>query len=461
MIQDFDQTVAKLVEGNGIPAGDTFVPRLCDTLFTFAKETLRDLHLPEWRNQFHGGLNAGYILGLLGLSSEAVKFLDKGIRIRQANRDQYSESESSVLEFVVTALEEFGVDQQIVDKYRLELKLAQEKEIEKPEDLRRQIIHIEADLECATGDLDQTNSQGRRQQGLLYHRLGDHERAIASFNRSMEEDKRDWRKETSIKNLLSIVDSHLAMGNREAAVDIFMGLVRALGPTEIEMGSQLPELFTDNFTTFHPYFEKLGLEDSITSVAQYAAARLKTIKPKEHRDRSEICKLTEILTVYYVGKGEYQRASDIFDAGREHLEYKHHLSRRKQAEFALRAGDTEKAKQLIAQDDAEKDSMASDRDEKIFELANLYLQLGNITYALDRLDGYCQRYKQCLVSGSYGSVFDTRRSQIEIMKGAIGKDYLQKVRDHMKGRADLQIGGDIKFLDVSKVKRQEVADQED
>jgi tetratricopeptide (TPR) repeat protein len=453
MIQDFNTSVKKLVDGNGVPAGDTFVPRLCETLFSFAMETVRDLRLPEWRSQFHGGLNAGYILGLLGESTKCVEFLDKSLRIHQENRGEYCESEATVLKFIVTSLQDFGIEQPIVDQYKRELEVAREKEKEKPQDLARRIAHIEADLECAEGDLDQAYSHGRREQGLLYQRLGDHEKALEKFRHSIAEDRQDRRSETTIKNSLAIVDSYLAMDNREEALKVFAELMRTLGPLDLKLGSQLPELFTSHFSVLHPYFEKLGIEESMVTVAQYAAARLKTIVPKKHRDRSEICELSKILAVYYVSRGDYQKASDIFDAGREQLEYKHHLSRSEQAEFALRAGNPDKARELITQDDAEKDSMGMDRDEKVLELASLELQMGNISGALYRLDGYCDRHKRCLGSGSYSTVFEARRAQVDIMKGAIGKDYVQKVRDHLKGRSDLRLLTGIKFLEASKVKK--------
>jgi len=61
---------------------------------------------------------------------------------------EIDESRSAVLEFMVETLNEFGVDQAVVSLYRTLLEHAKKQEIDKPEDLRRKIVHIEADMEC-------------------------------------------------------------------------------------------------------------------------------------------------------------------------------------------------------------------------------------------------------------------------------------------------------------------------
>ena len=443
MIQDLETTIEKLGQGEKSP--DVFIPRVYDTVVKYASEVARDLKQTEWRSQFQGGLHAGYVLCLMGETEKGVEFLDKSLQIHQTNMGQYDESRSSLLQFVVDTMEEFGIDQSIVSQYRTMLTEAQDKETDKPEDLRRKIVHIEADMECAVGDLDASYSHGRREQGLLYQKLGEHESAIEHFERSMQEDRRDWRSETSIKNKLSIVDSYLAMEDHASAVESFMGLMKQLVPNELKPGDEIPDLFTGNFSQFYPYFERLGIIDSMESIAGYAKARLEQIEPKEHRDRREICKLSEILALYHTGRGEYQEASDIFDAGREQLEYKHHLSRRDQAEFALRAGNPDKARQLVVEDEAEKDNFGMD-DGKTVELVNLYIQLGDVGTALDRLDVSCEHHKACLVSGSYGGIFDTRQTQIQILKAVIGDDYVQRTREYAHGRSDLFPDNGLKFL---------------
>lgn len=450
MMQDFNTTVGRLIEAGGVPGGEAFVPRMCDTLYVFGVETGRDMKLPDWRCQLQGGLNAGYILALLGHSEEAVAILGRSLRIHREFKGPYSERESEVLEFLVSTLKKFGVAEEIIGGFARELEAAKEREKEHPRDIRRKILHIDADLECAEGDLDIILSHGRREQGLLYQRLGDHDAAIRSFRLSIEEDPRDWRKETTLKNTLSIIDSKLSLGSKEAALAEFLKLLKALGPTKIERGEKLPDLFIDNFQMLHPYFAKVGLEGSLASIAEYAAARLAALKPKDHWERQEVCKLTEILAVHYVSQGDYRRASEVFDAGRKHLEYKHHLSRIDQAEYALRAGDPDKARELIAQDDLDRSALGMEREERAYERASLELQMGDFASALDRLDGHCKRYKASLVSGSYEEVFTARRAEIDIMRGVIGQDYLQKVREHLKSGPEFRLWGDIKMLEAPR-----------
>lgn len=456
MLQDLDVTIEKLGEiREEVQNGDIFVPRVYDTVLKYASEVIRDLKETEWRNQFQGGLNAGYILCLTGEMEKGVDFLEKSLQIHQANMGEYDKPRSSVLEFVVETLQEFDAEQTVVDRYKSRLKEAQEQETDKPEDLRRKIVHIEADMECATGDLDELYSHGRREEGLLYQRLGEHEKAIEHFQKSMEEDKRDWNKETSIKNRLSIVDSYLATGNNTDAVEEFMGLMRLLGPDELKLGDKIPVLFTDNFSEFAPYFKRLGIEENLEEVAKYARARLDNLKksvkppskkedPKEHWERVEASDLSEILASHYAARGKYQEALNIFNEG-EDLPYKNHLSRREHAEFAIRAGNEEKARQLIKGDETEKGLYGRDDDE-IFELVNLHLQLGDVDTALDRLDSYCEIHKRCLVSGTYSSIFETRQTQIAILKAVIGDDCIQKTREYARKRDDLFPKNDLKFL---------------
>lgn len=432
MIQEFNQTVAKLASGEGFADGETFVPRLGETLRIFAGETLDALQVPKWRCQFNGLLNAGYILAILGYSAKAVTVLDQSIRIHNDNREKHDAHASTILQFAVTALSEVGVAPQIVDKYRHDLTAALQREAQSPKKIQRAIAHIEADLECATGRLNEIYPALRREQGLLYQRLGDHRMAIKLFEKALQDYPRDRRLETTVKNSLSIVDSHLQMGAKELAQDIFIGLVKRLGLEDMQQGSKLPELFTDWFTVLHPYFAKLDLTDSLQTVAACAAARLPELDAKKNREKNELKTLTEILALCLVDRGEYQKASDIFDAGRARLKYGYQLSRRKQAKMAFYAGNREKVLKLIAYDDKDRREIGPSAEVKQFELANLELLLGELPRALDRLDKYCARQKRKSFPGNCDSIFEARRSQINIMKGAIGKAYLQKVRDHVK-----------------------------
>jgi tetratricopeptide (TPR) repeat protein len=445
--QEFNKTVVELASGDGIAGGETFVPRLSETLRTFAGETLDALQVPKWRCQFHGRLNAGYILAILGHSAKAVEVLDQSIQIHHDNREKYDAEESTILQFVVTVLSEVGAAPQIVDPYRHELTAALQKEAQSPEDIQRAIAHIEADLECATGSLDEIYPALRRNQGLLYQRLGNHEKAIELFQKALQDFPRDFLMETTVKNSLSIVDSHLEIGAKELAKDIFIGLVKRLGLENIQLGSKLPESFTDWFTVLHPYFAKLDLTDSLQLVAECAAARLPHLATKKDRYERELRTLTEILALYFVDQGEYQKASDIVDAARAQLEYGHNLSRRKQAKMALYAGNLEKVRTLIADDDKDRDEIGFSGEVKTFELANLELLLGDLARALDRLDNYCAHQKRQSYPNNCDSIFEARRSQIDIMKGAIGKAYLQKVRDHVKQGPPISLPDAIQSLD--------------
>lgn len=466
MLQNTNTTLRKLqerkVEGNDV---EPYVQRLDETVREYGVEVVRDLKENDWRCQFNGGLSAGYLLCIIGEFDKGIGFLERSLQIHQANKDQYSQSESSALEFVVGTLEEFGANPQTIEQYRSRLAEAKTREEEKPEDLRRKIVHLEADLECATGDLDQIYSHGRREQGLLYQKLGEHKKAIEYFKIAIKEDKRDFRGDATIPNRLSIVDSYVALGDRDSAVSEFMVLMKALIPNEINEGDEIPDLFRSNFEKFYPYFEKLGIVENLETITRYSRARIEKLKgmiktpspkedPKEHWKRSELAKLTEIVGLYNVGRGEYQQASDVFDEGREFLEYKHHLSRREQAEFAIRAGNPAKALELIKEDEKDEHSGSSAFDNKDDELENLYLQLGDFDSAFGVLEKQANRFKGSLVSGSFDHLYQIRREQIGILKAAIGDDYVQRLREHARGRAVLLPEDDLKFIPLEKVKKE-------
>ena len=463
MLQELNDTIKQLQERTTeSQAGDLFIPKFYETIVKYGSEVIRDLKEEDWQCQFNGGLSAGYLFCIMGESGKGIDFFDKSLQMHEENKSKYSDPESSILEFIVNSLEEFGADKQLVTLYKSRLVEAREKEEEKPEELRRKIIHIEADMECAVGDLDASYKQGRREQGLLYQKLGEHEKAIKHFQISLDEDRRDWRRETSIKNKLLIVDSYLALNDRNSAVKEFMALMNILIPEEIKEGEPIPELFTENFPEFYPYFGRLGID--FETIARYSKARLESLKglikppaedekPEEHWKRSELCDLLEILALYHVNKGEFQQASDIFDEGRKYLEYKNHLSMKEQAEFAIRAGNPKKALELIKEEEAERGDGPFHDDERTDELTNLYLQLGDFESALGKLEEECDRFKGCLVSGSYEHLYRIRRTQIEIFKAAIGKDYVQKLREYAKGKSDLFPKKNLKFLPKKKDKQ--------
>lgn len=450
MLQDLDTTIKKLGEISMDRSIEADVIKLHDIIIKYSSEVARDLKDAEWRSQFEGGLNVGYILCLIGETEKGVDFLEKCLQVYQANMGEYDEPSSSILQFIVETIEEFEVDSEIVKRYQQKLRQAQDSEAEKPEDIRRKIVHIEADLECAIGDIDQAYSQGRREQGLLYNKLEEYDKATEHFRMAIAEDRRDWRNETTIKNKLAIVDSYFALGDTASAIEEFIGLMKILVPDEIEVGEKMPELFTENLDKFFPYFEKLRLNDQLEKIITYARARLDKVQLSgDKRAWVEIPDLTEIMTSYHVGREEYQEASDIMDKGREKIEYKHHISWREQAEYAIRAENREKALELIKADEAYKDSSRFN-DNKEFELVNLYLQLGEVESALAILDGYCEQYKASLLSGSYGNVFETRRTQIAILKAVIGKDYFHRIRKYAHTKSDIFAENGVKSLPKQK-----------
>ena len=184
---------------------------------------------------------------------------------------------------------------------------------------------------------------------------------------------------------------------------------------------------------FLPYLPRLELGDALATMADLARARLAVIDEQAgHWERMEICHLTELLGAYHVGRQEYREASEVYDAGRARLEYKDHLSRVEQAEFALRGGQPEKAAALMAEDDAEGGRRSSlDGRTPVLDRANVELQLGQISAALDRLDHECARTRRSLVSGSFASILELRRVQVSILRRVIGAEAVNRLRDSL------------------------------
>ncbi|MBR9704754.1 hypothetical protein GOV12_05040, partial [Candidatus Pacearchaeota archaeon] len=239
----------------------------------------------------------------------------------------------------------------------------------------------------------------------------------------------------------------------------FLGLMENLVPEDLQVGDQIPDTFTGSFSKFKPYFTRLGIEDNLERVEQYVRARLDNLNElvktptegedhKEHWKRSEICTLTRILAEFNVDRREYQEAVDLFDTERENLEYKHHLSWRDQTEFAIRAGNLDKAKQLMTVSIMNK-GHTTVHDNFDDEMANLFLQIGGVNATLDVYEEKIKRFKGCLVSGSYRSLYNIRNQQIEILGSAIGNDFVDQLRDYARDKKALLNGG-MKLLPVKK-----------
>lgn len=444
MIQNLETTIQELGKRRDtLENSERFVPILYDVVLKYGEEVIRDLKRLEWQSQYDGGLNAGYIYCLLGDFEKGIDLFDWAIKVHEENHSKYGDSNEDVLNFVVGSLTESKAETNVLDHYKELLGSAVAEQYEDCEELRKKIVFLEADMECATDDIDAAYSRGRREQGLLYQKLGEFDKAIDHFEVAIKEDRRDWRNETSIKNTLSIVDSYYSLDENQSGANRFLGLMSNIFPEDFKEGDKLPEVFTDNFNKFKPYFKHPELENNLEKIEEYVQARLENlysiVKPKtckrespdEHWKRREVANLTEILAGFYIEREEYGKADELYDKGREKLEYKHHLCFREQAEFAIRTGNPKKAKKLINRSKKE-DKHHGPGDNHIEEFVSLYLQLDDVDSALKVYNDCCKKYKESLVSGSYGHIFDLRQDQISILKSVIGPDYVEQLRSHAK-----------------------------
>lgn len=435
------------------------IARLNQTLRLYGEEIAHDIKDSQWQSVYQSGLHAGYLHCLLGNTQQGLEMLQKSFALHDSkadyNRDNFL-AESLV--FILETMDKFGlVEDRSVYQERLDSIRRREKESQSESALRRKIVHLEADMECATGDLDHAYSNGRRKQGLLYQKLGEYDKAIEHFQRAIQEDRRDWGCETSIKNRLSIVDSYLALGQRDNAVKEFIGLMSNLVPDEIKEGDEIPDSFTENFSKFKSYFERLGIEDKSH---EYARVRLDRIKPdlkSVERVSGEVRQLSEILLYHYEANEQWNKAIELIDEVEEAtqvLEYPVSFSTDRRSQYHINAGRIEEARRLLDGESREEMFSFARDGRGVMEMTSQYLQIGDVDSALDLLDVYCKNDRR---SSLWMDAIETRVMQIEILGKLIGDDYVQRLREYVRGRTDLLPKNNLKFLPLEKIKKDKKA----
>jgi len=152
------------------------------------------------------------------------------------------------------------------------------------------------------------------------------------------------------KNKLSIVDSYLALGQKDEAAKEFMGLMNNLVPKEIKEGDEIPDDFTSNFKKFKSYFGRLGIEDKS---AEYARARLDKMKPNLKsikRASGEVRQLSEILLNHYEDNEQWNKAIELMSEVEEAtkvLDYPEKYSTHRKVPYHINKGDIAEAKKLL------------------------------------------------------------------------------------------------------------------
>lgn len=440
MIQEWEDTI-KGLEGKVEVDREILFSKLHDILRSYGEEISRDFREKSPSGVANAGLEAGYVLCLLGDVERATAMFDKSLGLYAKNLDGYCGDMQKKLKFVIEALTEFELDSASYQKRLTEL---QNKKKEDEVDLRTQIIHIEADMECNVGDLDDIYANGRRRQAELFEKLGERELAIKYFAIANTFEKGN-RKEDYIQNQLSIVDCYLDMDQIETARSTFMSLVNSLVP-EIKPGEELPDEFTDNFDKIHPFFEKLGLLDHLDKAAEYAYARLEEIDPKKKSSR-ELRSIRKLTILYHEGREEYEKIIDIIartdELGKD-IEYFGTVGKRKQAQYHIKLDQFAEAERLIEEDQKKEPTFRS--GDEPYDWANLYLQMGMVDKAIDIIGNDSEHHKRCLVSGSYSHVFEGRRAQIEIIRAVLGKGYYHGFRNYAQDKNGIHIENNVKLL---------------
>lgn len=417
MIQDLGITIEKLERSS-----TDYSERLQDTIKAYASEIDRDLHRDDWKSHVEGSLSAGFLSCLLGDKENGLNFFERSVLVHAENMNEYSRPISTILQYIVDSLKE--LEHTVSNRYaHYEERLSHAKESEEvsKENLRLKIVHIEADMECRTDDLDEAYASGKRQQAELYLQLGEFEKAIDHYNESISHWE-GFRLDNFINNSLSIADTYLKLEDLDNSRETFLKLLEKLAPDQLELGDKLPEFLTDNIAKLSPLFYRVELEESLSQIAEYAEARLEVLSEmdlQKNKYCQELKSLMHVLVTYNVAEQRYQEVSgkidQIVELGK-HFDYPPQFSRIKQAEFLLRAGDFQRARELM--DGVKIDGKPFEGDS--YHIANVYLQLGDVKEALDTIDDHCTSCRK--YQGPHGSVFYARRMQLKILRKVMGGD---------------------------------------
>src|SRR4030042_4443284 len=437
-----------------------YLDRLNQTIKLYGEEITQGIRDNQWQSVYRSGLHAGHLYCLLGRTQQGLEMLQKSFALHDSmadyNRDEFL-AESLV--FILQTMDKFGLTEGRNNyQERLDAIQQKKKQSESDQSLRKKVVHLESDLECETGDLDASYAHGRREQGLLYQKLGEYDKAIEHFQRAIQEDRRDWRSETSIKNRLSIVDSYLAMDKREEALKEFLTLMGHWVQSDINMGDEISDEFTSNFSQFKPYFKRLGIDDKSH---EYARARLDKIKPdlkSVKRASGEVRQLTEILLHHYDITQQWNNAlllmSEVEEATKV-LDYPEKFSNQRKSQYHINTERVDEARELLdSQSRADLFSFARNGEHSVMEMTRQYFQIGEPDKALDLLDVYAKNDRR---SSLWMNAIETRVMQIDILGRLIGTDYIQRLREGTSGNSDLFQNNPVKYLTSDKMKKEKKA----
>ncbi len=442
------------------PIGNKAVTELARRVSQLGEECMVDWKKKEFWD-LGTFLPTGYFLCLIGEVEKGEKIFQRGLEYEQkkerrereeGDRDYATEIRLENIGYIIETLEETSGSRDKIEAYKEESASLKRKLEGDPKTLRKRIIHIEADIECMTQHLD--DSGCRHAQGELCQKLGLHEKAIDYFKRAIGRGPRRLKFEELVRNKLDIIDSYLALRDKDSASGEFIDLLVQALPEDVNEGEKIPGSFLGNFRAFLPYYDNLGMADNLASVRKYFYSRFEALKkeikkhtpnekPEEHWKRTEMSDVTEILADLHCRENEFRTACDLYDEGRKFLEYKHHLSFLNQAEFAIMSGDYERASKLIDED------MKGDRSvdhDRLDNLVNLFLQMGYHNNALKVIDDEVAHYKTHCWSQSNNSLCEYRKMQVEILGPLVGRDYVSKLREYVKGKGGVISEGGVKLL---------------
>lgn len=445
-LQQLEQQTAQMEPG----VRDRYVGRFHQILQLYAGEISRDLQQNEVHAQSEAAWAAGTLQYLLGNNEQGKRLIDVGVDLHVVNAGKYSRPLQFVLKDIAAMIEEFSPQDAAHYQERLKQEHGKKSPGDRREEHLRTIRHIEADMECTPGDLDEIYRQGRTMQAGLYQKLGDHRTAIGHYNQAnVHAKKGHMREHEYVKNTLAIIDCHLELGEPLLAQQTLITLLNELVPPDTTELDRFPEQFARNYKTIKPYCEKLEVGyGNVIDLAERIFERTAESITKKKMRWTDLQGLTMLLATHYTSQGQYQKASDIIDRAKElskGIESKPYFSRTKQASYLIAAGDAGRARQLLEEEEADR-GIGMDEKEKTDTLAQLYLRLGDIDKALDLFDTFCVRYKRSLAMGSYSRVREARERQLDILKKVIGVDYLPKVREFIRSAEPITIEGEMKVL---------------
>ncbi|MDP3027792.1 MAG: hypothetical protein Q8N63_08875 [Nanoarchaeota archaeon] len=430
MLKGYNQSLDEFNPGpaEGVAKAE-YVKRLGEIMGSYTHEAIEDLkNKKSYFPRISGGVAAGHILSMFGNYPLAMQFFNRALAIQKLNYPPYYQSQ---LTEVVEIMDNSNVPEIFSRVYKRRLKDLERKKQSKKK-LREFITNTESDMECASGDLDEIYPRGKTDQALAYQKLGELEKAISLFEESTSI-ARDWRFRNSVQNSLSIIDCYLDLNNIDKARETFFNLTKKIASETPKPGEVIPEYISENFGKFLPYIKRLGLEESLDNLAGLAKERLKIFHKKRKLENNfDFRRTIELLVDYYADKNEFKQASDLIDEARtlaNKEKYPSGFSLREQAEYLIRAGETERAERLI-EEDHNSNKHSSPFDKKSFEFAALYLQLQKPDKALEMLGEHVEDYKRC-ESSSLSEILETRREQIKILAKLIGPDYLELIAQHM------------------------------